>query len=95
MQIGDVTFCNGDSSSSARLFAIAIEARVDIFNLSQPEENPEYSDDDDALKPRTQLNKFNDTTTSINFRQDGNLLVAGEKTGRIQLFELNNKFVLR
>ena len=47
------------------------------------------------MKPRHQLFKFDDTVTSIRFRQDGQLLLAGEKTGRIQLFELNNKFVLR
>ena len=95
MQIADVNFCQAESSSNARLFAVAISARVDIYNLSQPIENPEDGMEDDELKPRKQLFKFDDTTTSIKFRQDGNLLLAGEKTGRVQLFELNNKFVLR
>ena len=93
MHIADVAFCDSESSANARLFAVAISARVDIYKLSQPEENPEF--EEDSLKPRQQLFKFDDTTTAINFRQDGQLLLAGEKTGRIQLFELNNKFVLR
>ena len=82
MQIGDVNFCQSENSSNARLFAMAIEARVDIYNLSQPEENPE-DDEEDAIKPRQQLFKFDDTTTSIQFRHDGNLLLAGEKSGRV------------
>ena len=28
-------------------------------------------------------------------RQDGNLLVSGERSGRIQVLELQNKFVLK
>ena len=93
MEIGDVAFCQ--SEANARLFAIAVEARVDIYNLSQPEENPENSEEEDAIKHRTRLQKFTDSTTAIQFRQDGNLMLVGEKTGRIQLFELNKKYTLR
>jgi hypothetical protein len=28
-------------------------------------------------------------------RQDGNIIVAGEKTGRLQVIELTNKFILK
>jgi len=93
MEIGDVTFCQ--STSHARLFAVAVEARVDIYNLSQPEENPENSEDEDPIKHRTRLQKFEDSTTAIQLRQDGNLMLAGEKSGRIQLFELSKKYTLR
>ena len=82
MQIADVNFCQSESSSNARLFAVAISARVDIYNLSQPNDH-EGGMEDDELKPRQQLFKFDDSTTSIQFRQDGNLLLAGEKTGRV------------
>ena len=92
-QINDVGFCDSQEAANARLFGVAISLRVDVYKLSQPEENPEF--EEDGLKPRQQLFKFDDTVTSIRFRQDGQLLLTGEKTGRIQLFELNNKFVLR
>jgi hypothetical protein len=47
------------------------------------------------IKPTTRLYKFKDTTTSVQFRKDGNLLLVGENKGQVQLFEINNKFVLR
>jgi len=28
-------------------------------------------------------------------RQDGNIVVCGEKTGRVQIIELGNKFILK
>ena len=33
--------------------------------------------------------------TSVQLRQDGNLMLAGEKSGKIQLFEIKNKFILK
>jgi len=33
--------------------------------------------------------------SALEFRSDGNLILAGETSGRIQLFELKNKFALR
>ena len=48
-----------------------------------------------GLRPSQQLFKFNDPTTAVQFRSDGNLILVGETSGRIQLFELKNKFVLR
>jgi U3 small nucleolar RNA-associated protein 15 len=39
--------------------------------------------------------KFKDVATAVALRQDGNIVLTGEKTGRIQLIELNNKFILK
>jgi len=47
------------------------------------------------MKPVQQLFKFDDPTTALQFRKDGGLIVVGESSGGIQLFELENKFVLR
>lgn len=47
------------------------------------------------LSPSQQIFKFNDVVSAVHFRSDGNLLLAGETSGRIQLFELKNKFALR
>lgn len=33
--------------------------------------------------------------TAVKLRQDGNIVLCGEKTGRVQLIELNNKFILK
>jgi len=43
----------------------------------------------------TTLSRFQDTTTSVKMRDDGNLVLCGEKSGRIQLVELSNKFILK
>ena len=48
-----------------------------------------------GLRPTSQLFKFNDPTSSVQFRSDGNLVLVGEVSGRIQLMELKNKFALR
>ncbi len=39
--------------------------------------------------------KFKDVATAVALRQDGNIVLCGEKTGRVQLVELNNKFILK
>ena len=33
LQINDVTFCDSEAQANARLFAVAISARVDIYKL--------------------------------------------------------------
>ncbi len=55
----------------------------------------ELDDDMMGLKPTSQLFKFNDPVSAVQFRQDGNLVLTGETSGRIQLMELKNKFALR
>lgn len=52
-------------------------------------------EDVDRLKPTNTIFKFKDQVTSCLLRQDGNLLLTGEKSGKIQLFELQNKFILK
>lgn len=73
--------------------ATAVSARVDIYNLMQQSE--EDIENSVGLRPSQQLFKFDDPTTALQFRSDGNLILVGETSGRVQLFELKNKFVLR
>lgn len=61
------------------MLATAISARVDIYSLHQVPEG----DEDMQLTPMKQLFKFNDPVTALEFRSDGNLLLAGESTGRV------------
>lgn len=100
IQYSDVAFCQTTSQDGdkSRMLATAISARVDIYSLSQ--QLPPPNDDDDeleqqSLRPSSQIYKFNDPVTALHFRPDGNLLLAGETTGRVQLFELKHKFALR
>eukprot|EP00347_Sterkiella_histriomuscorum_P009274 403341835 len=89
LQISDISFCKGEKPY---LMAAAVSARIDIYSLTQPE-----GDDfnDDKLKPISTMFKFKDAVHSVKLRQDGNLLLAGENSGRIQLFEIKNKFILK
>jgi WD40 repeat protein len=82
----DLSFCQG-LSEKANLLATAVSARVDLYRLTQPEE--------EEIKPVQRLQKFKDIATAVQLRQDGNIVLCGEKTGRIQLIELQNKFVLK
>ena len=75
--------------------ATAVSARVDIFKLSQPDTSEPDSEFSEGLKPIQRIFKFKDVVTSVALRQDGNIVLCGEKTGRIQLIELNNKFILK
>ena len=47
------------------------------------------------MKPSQTIFKFDDTTSALRFRPDGGLLSVGEANGRIQVFELKNKYALR
>lgn len=47
------------------------------------------------MKPVQKITKFKDIATAVKLRQDGNIVLCGEKTGRIQLIELNNRFILK
>ena len=87
----DISFCQG---AMPNLMATAVSARVDIFKLTQPstEDDPELSE---GIKPVQRIFKFKDVATAVSLRQDGNIVLCGEKTGRIQLIELNNKFILK
>jgi hypothetical protein len=88
----DLAFCHG-AADKANLMATAVSARVDIYKLSAPivsEEN-----EVESIKPVQRIFKFKDVATSVALRGDGNLILCGEKTGRVQLVELQNKFVLK
>ena len=87
MQIGDLTF------SSSNLLAVAVSARVDLYTLKQPESQDDV--DFDKLTPSNQIFKFDDVATAVNFRSDGQLLLTGEASGKVQLFELKNRIPLR
>lgn len=39
-------------------------------------------DEDDVLKPVQQLFKFNDPTSTVKFRKDGNLILVGDTSGK-------------
>lgn len=90
MARSDISFCGG--SDKPNLMATAVSARVDIYKLAQP---TTQDPDEDGIKPVQRIFKFKDVATSVKLRQDGNLVLCGEKTGRVQLIELNNKFILK
>ena len=108
IQYADVSFCPSASHGQSRLLATAISARVDIYSLTQQTEEGKCKksciisllviielEESFGLRPTSQLFKFNDPTSSVQFRSDGNLVLVGEVSGRIQLMELKNKFALR
>lgn len=87
MHINTVNF------STQNIVAVGVSARIDLYTLRQPESQDDV--DFDQLKPSQQINKFDDVVTALQFRQDGNIIVAGEGTGKIQLIEVKNKYILR
>lgn len=94
MARSDISFCGGQDKPN--LMATAVSARVDIYKLPQ---NTGGKDDDgvlgDGVKPIQRIFKFKDIATAVKLRQDGNIALCGEKTGRVQLIELTNKFILK
>jgi len=87
MARSDISFCVG--LDKPNLMATAVSARVDIYKLLAPQEEEE------VIKPAQRIFKFKDTVTSVQMRQDGNIVLCGEKTGRVQLIELGNKYILK
>ncbi len=79
--------------STQNMVAVGVSARIDFYTLRQPESHDDV--EFDQLKPSHQINKFDDVVTALQFRQDGNIIVAGEGTGKIQLIEVKNKYILR
>lgn len=43
----------------------------------------------------TTIFKFKEQVTCAKLRQDGNLLLTGEQSGKVQLFEIKNRFLLK
>lgn len=87
ISIGDLSFCKHQTTSSlmdrqqaSSLLACAVSLRVDIYKLVQPENS---EDAPSEIKPASQIFKFKDLATSVEFRPDGNLLLVGENSGRV------------
>lgn len=86
--------------------ATAVSARVDFYSLTLPKDgttSKNYSLLRTRLmsavvgdvKPMSSLFKFKDAVTAIKLRQDGNLILCGEKLGKIQIIQIDTKFSLR
>jgi U3 small nucleolar RNA-associated protein 15 len=70
------------SSSSPHNLAISSSARVQIYNPNSRQ----------LIKT---LSRFKDTVQCAEFRSDGKLLLASDKTGTIQLFDLSSRAILQ
>jgi len=69
------------SPSSPHSLAISSSARVQIYNPNSRQ----------VVKT---LSRFKDTVQCAEFRSDGKLLIASDKTGIIQLFDLSSRAIL-
>ena len=81
------------SFNPTNMLAVGISTRVDLYQLYQPETQDDV--EFEPLKPSAQLFKFKDVVTACEFRPDGQLILAGDIEGRVQLMELKNKYILR
>lgn len=82
---GDELSMNGASASvagSRGRFAVTTGTRVQIYSMRTSR----------AVKTIT---RFKDVARSAHFRSDARLLVAGENTGNVQVFDTNSRTILR
>ena len=88
----EVCFCpsNTQAADKSNMLATAVSARVDFYRVYANE-----SEDADKMKPDQRIYKFKDLVTALKLRQDGNIIVTGEKAGKLQVIELSNKFILK
>ena len=63
-------------------FAVTSSTRVQIYSSK-------------THRPKKTISRFNDTAYSACFREDGKLIVAGDATGVVQLFDINSRAILR
>ncbi|KAI9318662.1 WD40-repeat-containing domain protein [Dichotomocladium elegans] len=63
-------------------FAISSSARVQIYSSK-------------THTPKKTISRFKDIAYSASFRQDGKLIVAGDATGLVQMFDINSRAILR
>ena len=78
------------------MLATATAARVDIWKLMANErKDGEDFDPDFQIEPVSSLRRFTEQVTAIKLREDGNVLLAGDKLGKIELVELKQKIALR
>ena len=97
----DVSFCmphslmNQAANPNPGMLATATGARVDIWKLQQKEAGQDDEDFDNQIEPVHSLRRFTEQVTAIKLRDDGQVMLVGDKAGQIQLIELNNKSALR
>ncbi|KAJ8662044.1 hypothetical protein O0I10_002376 [Lichtheimia ornata] len=63
-------------------FAVSSSARVQIYSSK-------------THSPKKTISRFKDIAYSGSFRQDGKLVVAGDGTGLVQMFDVNSRAILR
>ncbi|KAI8082758.1 WD40-repeat-containing domain protein [Halteromyces radiatus] len=63
-------------------FAVASSTRVQIYSSK-------------THQPKKTISRFKDLAYSATFRHDGKLIVAGDATGLVQLFDINSRAILR
>jgi len=103
----DISFCRAHDLSEFQpqanqrtnygLMASATSTRVDIWRLQQREAKKEEGEDDFELdiEPVQTIAKFTETVTAVKMREDGGIILAGDKQGRIELVELKQRLSLR
>ena len=84
----DMSFCVTESGQC--MLATAVGSRVEIWKLQQPE-----GEDADQIEPAQSITKFTEHITSLKLRDDGKLILVGDKSGKIELVELQQKMSLR
>ncbi|PGH12610.1 hypothetical protein AJ80_06669 [Polytolypa hystricis UAMH7299] len=70
------------STTPPDIFTVTTGARVQIFSVR-------------TRKLLKTLSRFDDTARSAEVRPDGRVLVAGDETGAIQVFDVNSRAILR
>ena len=60
--------------------ASATAARVDIWRMQQNQD-----EEAEQIEPLHTIRKFDDMVTSLKIREDGQVLLTGDKLGKIQL----------
>ncbi|KAI9485310.1 MAG: WD40-repeat-containing domain protein [Benjaminiella poitrasii] len=63
-------------------FAVTSSTRVQVYSSK-------------THQPKKTISRFKDIAYSGNFRQDGKLIVAGDATGLIQMFDVGSRAILR
>lgn len=63
-------------------FAVTSSTRVQVYSSK-------------THQPKKTISRFKDIAYSGSFRQDGKLIVAGDATGMIQMFDVGSRAILR
>lgn len=69
-------------SNPSDLFAVTSGTRVNLYSIR-------------TRKPIKIINRFGDTAHSAEIRRDGRVMVAGDETGTIQVFDVNTRAILK